>query len=202
MPTRRVKCFFPILLESHIPALALTQPRLNICSEHHPSLMMNLCILLFTWGISEVISCLPDAMNISTPVVFVVFGKLPLYIYMNIELVSRNNHVIIISDSVQKTVCLSSPSDYEIVFEPMNHYDGLAIKFKGVYQHLCKDRSIQRRLYEMQCIQRWLILREYMQGNIPQVSSTFFSDGDSYLFVNAHDASKRRRKCDAGEIFM
>ena len=162
------------------------------------NLMLNLCILLLTLHNAEVISFHPKAVNFSTPVVFVVFGKLPLYVYMNVELVSRKNHVIIITDSVQKTEFLSSPNDYRIVFEPMSQYDNLAMKFRGVYQHLCKDKSIQRRLHEIQCIQRWLILCEYMQEHISQISSIYFSDGDSYLFVNAQDAFNERRNCDAG----
>ena len=143
----------------------------------------------------EDVPLLPHAML--TPVVFVVFGKLPLYLYMNIELVSRKNHVIIISDSVGQREFLPSPSDYNIIFEPMSQYESVAIKFSGIYKHLCKDRSPQRRLHEMRCIQRWLILCEYMRRHASQIYSTFFSDGDSYLFVNAHEAFKERTRCDA-----
>ena len=162
-------------------------------------LIMKLYILHFAWKSAWVVSFVPKAMNLSTPVVFVVFGDLPLHVYMNVELVSRKNHVIIVSDSVRNKKSLLSPSSHEVVFEPMDRYNDLARKFSGVYRHFCKDRSVKRKFHEMQCIQRWLILCEYMQRRSSEISSTYFSDGDSYLFVSAQDAFKER-KCDAGKI--
>jgi hypothetical protein len=113
-------------------------------------------LIIVVFLISNIIStfCTPETSNV-VPVCFVVFGEIPLYLRMNIELANRKNPVVVIWDRIiTKNVTFGSNAEYPIKFEGMRDYFESAHQFEGVYTHICHDRSVKRRMNELQCIQR------------------------------------------------
>jgi len=125
---------------------------------------------------------LPSFLKVDCPVVFVVFGSLPIYLELNVELASRKNSVVVLTDSVSNrnvtsvplyssstSLSLSylyfssfssvssniTPKDNYIVYEPIQLYLNESKRFEASYRHLCKDRTALRKLHEMRCIQRY-----------------------------------------------
>jgi hypothetical protein len=101
----------------------------------------------------------------SVPVVFVTFGALPLYLKLNIELVSRKNHVIVLTDLDFH----GFSNDYDafnrtVVYENLLDYQVSSDRFKPLYRHISRDRSGARTTYESRCILRWFILKDYMEA--------------------------------------
>ena len=137
------------------------------------------------------------------PVIYVLYGELPMYLRINIELAALRNPVVVISDfhppSVWNVSSASnsgngSSSSYQVMYESMNLYSRSAEKFAPHYIHLAKDQSSGRQRHELHCIQRWYVLRDYMQ--IKGISHALFGDGDASIFVNVHEAFSARPKCD------
>ena len=149
-------------------------------------------ILFVVYSSLEIMRC----RSIDVPVFFVIFGEIPLYLRMNIELTSRKNPVVVISDLIlEKNATARGDLKYPVVYDALQNYSKTARKFAQLYVHFCHDRSNKRRIHELQCIQRWLVLDEYATVN--NISALYFSDGDSFLFVNAKDAFLQREECHA-----
>jgi hypothetical protein len=140
------------------------------------------------------------------PVVYVLYGEMPMYLRINIELASRNNDVVVISDHVNSSSSHTdhfnsnnskknkeSSSKYRVFYEDLSYYSTSAQLFKSVHKHLSKDQSANRHKHELRCFQRWFILRDFMIKN--QVAKTFFSDGDSSVFMNIRKAIEFRDQC-------
>ena len=145
------------------------------------------------------------------PVVYVIYGQLPAYLLLNIELASRHNDVVVISSEkvphslrqnpnlATSTVAnrlIGTPDDtYTVYYEDLKSYSRLADKFSSMYVHLSKDGTHGRIKHELRCFQRWFILQDFMMQN--QISQTFFGDGDSSVFMNIKKAMKYREHCSA-----
>jgi hypothetical protein len=139
------------------------------------------------------------------PVVYVIYGIMPMYLRINVELASRNNHVVVISDHLNSSSShidhfgnhsnKVSSSKYRVFYEDLSLYSTSAQLFKPVYKHLSKDHNGNRQKHELRCFQRWFILRDFMIKN--QIARTFFSDGDSSVFMNIRKAIEFREKCSA-----
>jgi hypothetical protein len=138
------------------------------------------------------------------PVVYVIYGIMPMYLKINVELASRHNHVVVISDHLNSSSSHSdhsnhsnivSTSKYKIFYEDLSLYSTSAHLFKPIYKHLSKDNNANRKKHELRCFQRWFILRDFMVKN--QLARTFFSDGDSSVFMNIQKAIEFREKCSA-----
>ena len=102
----------------------------------------------------------PQNIEDNCPVIFILFGNTPNYMLLNIELASKTNSVIVLSDSVSKraiTIISSNSKNNYVIYEPLNDYLNLSKKFQDIYRHLCKDRTRQRKLHELRCIQRLFI---------------------------------------------
>ena len=104
----------------------------------------------------------PYPLTLPHTVVFVVFGNIPMYLHMNIELARRNNAVVVITDSIESTEIRGNqinPASKQgiVIFEPLSLYDHLSERFRGIYRHRCKDKRQGRQEHELQCIQRWLV---------------------------------------------
>lgn len=127
------------------------------------------------------------------PVIYVVYGDIPLYLRINIELASRRNPVVVISNSLPPSV--NASSTYNVMYESMSLYSASADKFAPHYIHLARDQSPGRQKHELHCIQRWFILRDYM--TIKGISHALFGDGDASIFVNVKDAFMLRPGCNA-----
>ena len=122
-------------------------------------------------------------------VVYILFGEMPPYLLINIELASRLNPVTLITDTVvapwprtqphahtqsqiekdmsKQTPTSSSPSpslspSYPVKILPLKDYMSSAVSFAKIYVHMCKDRSAGRYKHELQNFQRWYVLYEYL----------------------------------------
>eukprot|EP01038_Epipyxis_sp_PR26KG_P006355 gene6355-8754_t len=140
------------------------------------------------------------SLNNLIPVVYVFYGNhIPMYLKINIEVASRKNPVIIITDISSNPAGSRTESSHsalrKVLFEDINKYSVLARDYEPYYRHLCPNHNHQRKMYEMQCIQRWFVLKEFMEGN--NIPVAFFGDGDVAVFVNVTDAYELRSKCDS-----
>jgi hypothetical protein len=128
------------------------------------------------------------------PVIYVIFGEIPLYLKINIELAARRNPVVIISEN-------PNPLDSDkkkirnIKYENMMTYIDTSQKFAPLYKHLSRDHSAGRKKHELRCIQRWFILQSYMSTK--NIKQSFFGDGDSSVHVNIAEAWNLRSHCNA-----
>ena len=142
------------------------------------------------------------------PVVYVLFGHTPKYLIVNIELASRNNPVVVLTDTPVDAAWKNGLEDKESKYDYDNQkvefsiMDGnltaSATEFAKHYVHLSKDNSVGRKTHELQNFQRWFILKDYMEThNIPHA---FFGDGDTAVFSNMASAYQQRSECDASII--
>jgi len=129
------------------------------------------------------------------PVIYVIFGAIPLYLMVNVELASRRNPVVVLGDqlpNVQKV--LPGATDIQII--NAKPFMSRAAAFATRYVHMAgKDDSQQRKQHELQNFQRWFVLREYMSKT--RTPFAFFGDGDSAVFGNVTEAHMDRSNCDA-----
>jgi len=113
--------------------------------------------IIFVYIFQISLANLPQNIEDNCPVIFILFGNTPNYMLLNIELASNTNSVIILSDSISEramtTISSNSQNNY-VIYEPLNDYQNLSRKFQDIYRHLCKDRTRQRKLHELRCIQR------------------------------------------------
>lgn len=78
------------------------------------------------------------------PVIYVVFGVVPMYLRINVELASRKNPVVILSDvyPIQKNSFTFNSTTYPVVVEDSRSYNKLAGEFAQVYRHYSRDNSV------------------------------------------------------------
>jgi hypothetical protein len=124
------------------------------------------------------------------PVVYVIFGSIPLYLMVNVELASRNNPVVVLGDQAPN----AQKTNIQII--NARPFMSRAEAFSMRYVHMAgKDDSQQRKQHELQNFQRWFVLHDYMiKTRTPVV---FFADGDSSVFGNMTEAQMDRSFCDA-----
>lgn len=169
--------------------------------------MMMLVFILLLSSFCKFINADLEISNVQAkiPVIYVMFGEISSYLKCNIELASRNNPVIILSSSTSSTTWLSpstTTSDssssafrHEVIIENFSKYFRDADSFSQIYKHFSKDHSSKRIDYELKCIQRWLILRDYMiSKSLPIV---FYGDSDTSVFTSMTEAWKERNHCAA-----
>lgn len=133
-----------------------------------------------------------DCLYQQIPVVYIIFGPIPAYLLVNIELATRLNPVIVIGDSFKDSQC----SSLSLTHKHVRPYISSANQFSQRYVHLAgKDVSKQRITHELQNFQRWFILRDFMK--LSNLSHAFFGDGDSSIFANMTRAYQDRFSCDA-----
>jgi hypothetical protein len=150
-----------------------------------------------SWLLLIICGILSEASERFFPVVYVVFGEIPTFVKLNVEVAVRHNNVVIISDSVKEKIVKKNVNNgsYDVIYENLNLYVDSANQFAPHYIHLSKDQSPRRKTHERQCIQRWFVLMEYMKANLVPV--TFFGDGDSTVFDNMEKAFQLRSHCAA-----
>ena len=135
------------------------------------------------------------------PVVYVVFGEIPLYLKINIELAARNNPVVVLTDGSivgtgTATATASPPQNRQpITIEHLGPYANTGNEFAKHYIHHSPDNSPGRKTHELHCFQRWFILSEYMDAK--RLEHAFFGDGDSAVFQNMTEAYLKRQQCAA-----
>lgn len=133
------------------------------------------------------------------PIIYVFYGSnVPDYLWLNIELASRNNDVIIISHHKHHKHVSNEYKAHNrsVIFEDLDEYANSANEFAPIYVHLMKaDYSDQRVKHERACFQRWFILKDYMEKK--NISRSFFGDGDSSVFVNMSEINCLHSSCDA-----
>lgn len=136
---------------------------------------------------------------ILVPIIYVFYGSnVPDYLWLNIELASRYNDVIIISHMkhYQHTSDEYRSQNRRVIFENLDDYTTSANEFAPAYIHLMKaDYSEHRVKHERACFQRWFVLKDYMEKN--NISRSFFGDGDSSVFVNVTQINALHSHCDA-----
>lgn len=92
-------------------------------------------------------------------------GFLDMFLQINVELALRHNPAIVLTDSIPLNATESRAK-----FVNINDFKNGAKSFGILYKHMAKDKSEKRFKYELQCFQRWYILRDYMTANkIPRV---------------------------------
>ena len=146
------------------------------------------------------------------PVVYVIYGQIPLYLRINIELASRNNDVVVISNqakatgsrrqlstfnatSLSRSTKITANRPFRIFYEDITSYSHGADLFAPHYVHLSPDHNHNRIKHELRCFQRWFVLKEFMLQN--GIVKAFFGDGDSSVFMNIKSATKHREHCSA-----
>ena len=129
------------------------------------------------------------------PVVYVIFGEIPMFLRLNIELASRRNPVVVISDAVLPRYFsfLNNGNEQTVTLIPMSDYSEGRNRFVRLYRHLSKDKS--NNVAESRCFQRWFILHDFMDRN--NITHVLFADGDSAIFTSAYTAWKMRNRCSA-----
>lgn len=126
------------------------------------------------------------------PVVYITMGpKHPEpFIFLNFELTSRFNDVIVISD-----MHISHLLPRSVTFVNVSSYLTRSHILKKSYHHISRDNSPGRQHYERLCLIRWLILQEFMVDK--RLDRVFFGDCDNTIFANTEEFSRGREDCDA-----
>jgi hypothetical protein len=135
-------------------------------------------------------------LEVNIPVVYMFFGKPASYSPLLLELALRRSSVVVLSDSFTgQTIFNKSVFNTYLVYEPMKpFYSGIA-QMRRVYKHIHKDNSEAKYEYELNCILRWFILRNYMR--MKNISRVLMSDTDSAIFASAEQIFATRSTCDA-----
>lgn len=180
------------------------------------ALLVGLTFFLFT---RCSLSHSPESTDI--PVIYVIYGKIPDFLLINIELASRNNDVVVISDDyafVDDTYHLANSSvghssaiyatklrknhlsnqshtNSRVNFQDIRLYSSSGDEFSKHYKHLSPDQSHNRMKHELRCFQRWFVFQDYMLKN--GIARSFFGDGDSSVFMNINSAIRHREHCSA-----
>lgn len=176
----------------------------SLCSSRmFFNILVCLCFLLSSRNtvLHAVDNQTSEETNLKIPVVYIMFGEMSSYLKCNIELASRNNPVILLSSS-SSNVKWVEPSNiapqafrYDVIIENFAAYSKAADAFARVYKHFSRDHSKNRIEYELRCIQRWLILQDYMAAK--SISTVFYGDCDTTVFTSMTEAWKSRNQCSA-----
>ena len=127
-------------------------------------------------------------------VVYISKGRsLPAYMYLTIELASRTNHVVVISE-VSKSLANKCVWN-NVSFINMNDHFQDADKFSQLYVHMALDKSEERKKYELVCLQRWFILHNFMTHY--NVKRVFYGDHDAAVYMRMASVFEARGTCDA-----
>jgi hypothetical protein len=119
--------------------------------------------------------------------------SIPPFMYLTIELASRKNHVVIISDVSES---ISKKSQWENVsYIPIKAHFSEAEEFSKIYVHMALDKSESRKAYELVCLQRWFVLKSFMTKY--SVEQVFYGDSDTVVFLNMKEVYAARKHCDA-----
>ena len=139
------------------------------------------------------------------PIIYIHFGKqIPAYLEYSVEMTATNNLVIVLSDAFQKVWCSNMHSrnnsnesignlfSKTIYHVPIGHMSKNLSLFEQHYQpiRLNADAPI-RQHYELQCIERWLVLYAFaVEYNLNRL---FYGDNDNVLFGNVSTVLQRRK---------
>ena len=126
------------------------------------------------------------------PVVYIIFGEIPLFLHVNIELASRRNPVVVLSDYVAPH---ATTGRRKVIYDRISDYSEGSNRFAPLYKHMSRDNGANRKRHELRCIQRWFILNDYMRSK--NISKAMFGDSDSSIFVNVESAWSHRSNCAA-----
>lgn len=138
------------------------------------------------------------------PAIYIHFGKqLPAYLEYSVEMSATSNAVVVLSDAFQRvwasTGRARNESSHHLLVKrvfhvPLGHLSRNLTQFE---QHYRPTRltspadSPNRQHYELQCIERWLVLHAFaLEYN---VSSLLYGDNDNVLFGNVSSALSGRR---------
>lgn len=135
-------------------------------------------------------------LEVNIPIVYMLFGKLTSYTTLLLELALRRSSVVVLSDSITgQTIFNKSVFSTYLIYEPMKPFYSGVSQMRRVYKHLHKDNSENKYEYELNCILRWFILRDYMR--MKNISRVLMSDTDSAIFASAEQIFATRSTCDA-----
>lgn len=165
-------------------------------------------LTIISWYISTLIIsvCCADALHsrnlsdVPVPVVFIVYGDIPSYLRINIEITTLKNDVYIIAnDLITAKDIAPNP---RLSFFNMSEYNISATEFDRYYVPYLISSSDQdaqqselHKSYQIRCFYRWFILREFMMKH--KIDIVFYSDNDNIVFVNVAKASSVRKNCSA-----
>jgi hypothetical protein len=118
------------------------------------------------------------------PVVYIHTGTIPAYLVRSLEQAkSLNPSVFLITDVKHK-------QDGIVVVNVHDLSEGLE-DFRSVYEHM----STNSRNFEMICIERWFILRNFMKKNL--VHQCYYSDSDVMIYSNLEEVFPAYEKYEA-----
>ena len=85
---------------------------------------------------------------------------------------------------------------YDLIYENIEDYFSLSNKFKNIYVHKSKNSFD----FELICIQRWLIILEYMERN--HIQSCWHIDSDVLILCDLkHYSNKYLKDCDFSYVW-
>lgn len=114
------------------------------------------------------------------PVVFVHFGASPDHLRLAIEQARKwNDDVVCIGDRGARRWLCPRGVPLELQRDGATIDAGDAALFGRAYAHL----SMNHYAFELQCFQRWFVLREWMRAE--QVNRCLYLDSDVLVFANA-----------------
>eukprot|EP01036_Dinobryon_divergens_P035399 gene35399-45862_t len=140
------------------------------------------------------------------PAVYIHFGKqLPAYLEYSVEMSATSNAVVILSDAFPKVWSSTgrarneSSSSHHLVLKrvfhvPLGHLSKNLSQFEQRYRPTRLNSpadSANRQRYELQCIERWLVLHAFAAEY--NLSSLFYGDNDNVLFGNVSAVLARRK---------
>ncbi len=105
------------------------------------------------------------------------FNKYVLYCLKQLKITNKNSNVYLLSDKEYKEY-----SKYSIFVDINNILSDDAKLFADKYIHLGKSNPS----YEMFCMQRWIILRDFMK--LYNIKECFYMDSDVLIFSNLDEA--------------
>ena len=140
------------------------------------------------------------------PAIYIHFGKqIPAYLEYSVEMTATNNVVIVLSDAFEKVWC-SNIHSRNNRNESINKHLFAKTVFHVPFGQMSKNLSLfekhyhpirldgdppNRQHYELQCIERWLVL--YAFAVEYNVSRLFYGDNDNVLFGNVSTVLNRRK---------
>ena len=142
------------------------------------------------------------------PAIYIHFGKqLPGYLEYSVEMTATNNVVVVLSDAFPKVWSSSSAHGRsrneshaghlllkQVFHVPLGHLSQNLSEFERHYRptRLTSPADSQnRQRYELQCIERWLVLHAFAVEY--GVRGLLYGDNDNVLFGNVSAALSRRR---------
>lgn len=154
-------------------------------------------LLLWLVILSNNIINLSEAADI-IPVIFIHYGKIPRHLKYNIELSSRFNPTIVLTDMSFEDWNNNTDTSlhrFSVKIESMKPFAIAANAFSRIYKHISKDNDPNYHLHELHCIQRWFVLQEYMKVN--NLKLIFTGDIDTAIFSSMTKAWNDRKECSA-----